>query len=159
MKFLQNSLDSTPRIILMILLVFPLLYSPALGQAIDWKTYGAGIREARQENKKIFLHFMTQWCGYCKKMNATTFKDEEVIAFLNRHFVSIKVDGDREKAITEKYRVTGFPDSRFLDSDMNPAYKLPGFVDPLAFKFFMDYIQTESYKTMAPMEYYKSKQE
>lgn len=146
------------RIFFFILLSAGLSSTPALGQTIHWKTYAAGIREAKAENKKIFLHFMTQWCGYCKKMNQTTFADDEVVSYLNRHFVSIQVDGDKEKTLTGKYSVTGFPDNRFLDSDMNLAYRVPGFVDPLAFRFFMEYVKTDSYKTMDPMAYYRSRQ-
>lgn len=146
------------RIFFFILLSAGLSCTPALGQTINWKTYAAGIREAKAENKKIFLHFMTQWCGYCKKMNQTTFKDDEVISYLNRHFVSIQVDGDKEKSVTETHRVTGFPDNRFLDSDMTLAYRVPGFTDPLAFRFFMEYVNTDSYKTMDPMEYYRTRQ-
>ena len=142
----------------MILLASGLLSTPAIGQTIHWKSYAAGVREAKAQDKKIFLHFMTQWCGYCKQMNRVTFQDDEVIEYLNRYFVSIKVDGDQEKDLAEKYKVTGFPDNRFLDSDMNQAYKLPGFADPMVFRFFMEYVQTDSYKTMDPMGYYRSKQ-
>ncbi len=146
------------RLTIMVFAASVLFGAPAMGQAINWKTYAAGIQEARTENKKIFLHFMTDWCGYCKKMNRTTFKDNKVIDFLNRHFVSIRVDGDKEKTVTGRHKVTGFPDNRFLGPDMKLAYRLPGFADPLAFKFFMEYVHTDAYKTMDPMEYYKSKQ-
>ena len=160
MKSLQNKLKSIPwlRILLLVLLVSGFSCSPVMGQSINWKTYAAGVREAKETNKKIFLHFMTQWCGYCKRMNQITFKDDGVIEYLNQHFVSIKVDGDREKALTGEYKVTGYPDNRFLEPDMEQAYRVPGFADPMAFRFFMEYVHTDSYKTMGPMEYYRSKQ-
>ncbi|MBU2628458.1 MAG: thioredoxin domain-containing protein, partial [Proteobacteria bacterium] len=62
-------------------------------ETIDWKQYNEGIRLAKKQNKKIFLHFKTNWCGYCTQMDRVTFNDPAIVKFLDEHFVSIKVDG------------------------------------------------------------------
>ncbi len=103
----------------------------------------------------VFLHFRTNWCRYCAKMDQSTFKDKAVIQFLNEHFVSIKVDGDKEKNIVTAYKVPGFPDSRFLDAKGQEIHRLPGFIEPVTFHFFLEYIQTDNYLTMDPMQYYR----
>lgn len=145
------------KIILVMIAAFVLI--PALGRcdAIDWKQYNDGILLAEKQNKKIFLYFRTDWCGYCGKMEHLTFEDQSVARFLNEHFVCIKVNGDKEPLIVKRYQVIGYPDSRFLDEKKKEAYRLPGFADAGAFLVLLEYIQTDSYKTMDPMQYYKSR--
>ncbi len=126
-------------------------------ESINWNAYDEGIRKAKLENKKVFLHFRTDWCGYCNQMDNTTFKDQNVIQFLNAHYVSIKVDGDREKKIGKAYKVTGYPDNRFLDEERKQVHRLPGYLEPNPFLFFLEYVESGSYKTMDPMEYYKTR--
>jgi thioredoxin-related protein len=145
------------KLVFMMIVVFIMIPGIGFCETIDWKQYNEGMSLAKKENKKVFLHFRTDWCGYCKKMNQTTFQDSSVIELLNKYFVSIKVDGDRQKSIVKEYKVTGYPDSRLFDEKGKQVHKLPGYVDQLAFLFFLEYIQTDSYKTMDPMEYYKTK--
>lgn len=141
----------------MVVLVCWCLAGTGSCQSIDWKQYDNGIRLAQKEDKKIFLHFRTDWCRYCAQMEQSTFKDSSVAAFLNKHFVSIKVDGDKETAIVKAYKVSGYPDSRFLDEKEKEIHRLPGLIEPMMLLFFLEYIQTDSYKTMDPMQYHKSK--
>jgi len=126
-------------------------------EKINWNTYDEGIQQAASDNKKVFLHFRADWCGYCKLMEQTTFKDQGIIRFLNTHYISIKIDGDVDKKIGKAYKVTGYPDNRFLDEERKQVHRLPGYLDPGRFMFFLEYVESGSYKTMDPMEYYKSR--
>lgn len=128
-----------------------------LGMEINWKSYDEGMTESKKQGRKVFLHFMADWCGYCKKMDSVTFSDERVIAFLNTHFVAVRVNGDHEEKIREIYGVRGYPDNRFLDNNRKQVYRTPGFINAETFMFFLEYIHTDSYKTMDPMQYYKSR--
>lgn len=143
-------------------LVITLLILPCQGisqttdPTIDWKPYKQGILLAQKQNKKVFLHFRADWCVYCDQMEQTSFKELSVVEFLNRNFISIKVDGDRERSIARAYRVKGYPDTRFLDGKTE-IFRLPGFIDPMTLFFFLEYIHTDSYTTMDPLEYYKTR--
>ena len=53
---------------------------------IQWKDYTPGMAMARKENKSIFLYFHAPWCTYCVKLKKTSFKDEQVLAYLNANF-------------------------------------------------------------------------
>jgi thioredoxin-related protein len=130
---------------------------PIACKTIDWKSYDEGMHQAENQDKKIFLHFRTDWCRYCTQMDQGTFSDPLVIAFLSEHFIAVKVDGDREKEAVKQHHVSGYPDNRFLDEKGREVYRLPGFVEPDVFLFFLEYIQTGSYQTMDPMQYYKSR--
>lgn len=129
----------------------------AFCESIQWENYNEGIRLSRKENKKVFLYFRADWCGFCVKMEKTVFADRKIIAFLNQHFISIKVDGDKETSLNRAYKVNGFPDNRFLDELRQEVFKLPGFLDTMTFFFVLEYIHSNSYKTMTPIQYYKSR--
>ncbi len=128
-----------------------------LAEAIHWVDYDKGMAMAKKENKPVYLHFFADWCGYCRKMERETFSREEVAEGLNGDFISIRVNADHDSSLARKYGVTGLPDNRFLDADGKQIYRIPGYMEPILFSFFMDYVTTESYKTMGVKEYYQLK--
>jgi thiol:disulfide interchange protein len=55
-------------------------------EKIKWYTIEE-VQKLNQENpKKIFIDVYTDWCGWCKKMDATTFQDPKIIKLLNEDF-------------------------------------------------------------------------
>jgi len=42
--------------------------------------------------KKLFIDVYTDWCGWCKKMDVSTFKNAEVIREMNENFYAVKLD-------------------------------------------------------------------
>jgi thioredoxin-related protein len=95
---------------------------------IDWHTYDAGMSRSRFEKKKVFLFFYAEWCAYCRDMDQKTFKDPNVIGTLNRNFIPIRVDSDREQAAAALFRVKGLPDSWFLAESGDIIGHRPGFI-------------------------------
>ncbi len=41
----------------------------------------------------------TDWCGWCKKMDAVTMTDPAVIKILNEYYYAVKLDGEYKKDI------------------------------------------------------------
>jgi thioredoxin-related protein len=102
----------------------------AASDTIDWHTYESGIARSRFEKKKAFIYFYADWCTYCAEMERKTFKDPAVIATLNRNFIPIRVDSDREKAAAALFRVKGLPDSWFLSENGEVIGHRAGFIPP-----------------------------
>ena len=100
----------------------------AAAGTIDWHTYESGMARSRFEKKKVFLYFHADWCGYCAEMDRKTFKDPAVIAALNRSFIPIRVDSDRETAVASLFRVKGLPFSVFLTDAGDKIAHVPGFI-------------------------------
>ncbi len=50
-----------------------------------------GLATAKAENKLVFIDMWAEWCKACKTMNATTLKDEQVVARL-ADYVKIKYE-------------------------------------------------------------------
>lgn len=115
--------------LLLFLSIGLLLESPwAASDTIDWHPYESGMARSRFEKKKVFLYFHADWCTYCGEMERKTFKDPAVIAALNRNFIPIRVDSDREKAVASLFRVKGLPDSWFLTENGAVIGHRPGFI-------------------------------
>ena len=120
-----------PTALMLILLLGLGLESPwAASDKIDWHTYESGMARSRFEKRKVFLYFHADWCGYCVEMDRKTFKDPAVIAALNRNFIPIRVDSDREKAAASLFRVKGLPDSWFISENGEIIGHRPGFIPP-----------------------------
>ncbi|MCU0559270.1 MAG: DUF255 domain-containing protein [Desulfobacterales bacterium] len=102
----------------------------AAADRIEWHAYESGMARSKAETKKVFLHFYADWCSFCVEMERKTFKDPAVIAALNRNFIPIRVDADRNKEIAALFRVQGLPDSWFIDEAGAPIGHRPGFIPP-----------------------------
>ncbi len=100
----------------------------AAADKIEWHTYESGMARSRFEKKKVFLYFHAEWCTYCAEMDRKTFKDPAVIAALNRNFIPIRVDSERETAAATLFRVKGLPDSWFLAETGEVIGHRPGFI-------------------------------
>src|SRR5215213_10214276 len=60
---------------------------------VNWYPWGEeALTRARTENKPIFLSIGYAACHWCHVMAHESFEDEETAAFMNEHFVNIKVD-------------------------------------------------------------------
>jgi uncharacterized protein YyaL (SSP411 family) len=98
---------------------------------VDWYAWGdEAFAKARKENKPIFLSIGYSTCHWCHVMERESFEDEKVAEFLNKHFVSIKVDREERPDVDKIYMTTvqlitgqgGWPLNCFLTPDLKPFY-------------------------------------
>src|SRR5580765_1609645 len=71
---------------------------------VDWYSWGEeAFAKARRENKPIFLSVGYSTCHWCHVMERESFEDAKLAAFLNDHFVSIKVDREERPDVDKIY--------------------------------------------------------
>jgi thioredoxin-related protein len=90
---------------------------------ITWFEFEKGIAIAKQKEKKVFIDFYTDWCGWCKRMDQTTFKDQEVINFINEHFVAIKFNAEQKEDVVFKGKTY-----KFIDEGRRGYHELASFL-------------------------------
>ena len=102
--------------LILFLLVFTTLWSSSLvfGQVdrkssdeINWMTWNEVEEALKEEKRKIFVDVYTDWCGWCKQMDKTTFKDKEIINYINENFYAVKFNAEQKETITldgKKYK-------------------------------------------------------
>lgn len=95
-------------------------------------TWEEALLKAREEDKIIFVDAYTTWCGPCKRMAANTFPDPEVGKLFNQHFLSLKIDMEKEMGIDfrQKFPVTAYPTLYFIDYDQEVVRKTVGAKTP-----------------------------
>ena len=96
---------------------------------IQWRSnFGGALSEARSSGKPVMVDFYTDWCGFCKKMDAEVYTDIGVIAE-SVNFVSVKVNAEKSSALAAKYQVSEFPTIIWLGADGTLLERLPGYAD------------------------------
>lgn len=69
---------------------------------IEWLDFETAIDRNQVEKKFVFIDMYTDWCGWCKKMDASTFKKSAVVDFMNEHFYAVKMNPEAKEAIAYK---------------------------------------------------------
>jgi thioredoxin-related protein len=82
-------------------------------------------------------------------MEKETFQNPTVIAYVNRNFVPISVNSDREQDIAEKYKVRGLPNTWFISEAGEPIANRPGYIAPDEMLKILKFFGTDSYLTMS----------
>ncbi len=116
---------------------------------IQWLSYAEGRQRGEAENKKIFLVFNADWCRYCLQMEKETFQNPTVIAYINRNFVPISVNSDREQDIAAKYSVRGLPSTWFISENGDRIGNRPGYISADEMLKILKYIGSDSYLSMS----------
>ena len=71
---------------------------------VDWYPWGPdALDRARTEDKPILLSIGYAACHWCHVMERESFEDERTAAFMNEHFVSIKVDREERPDLDAIY--------------------------------------------------------
>ena len=99
---------------------------------VDWFPWGEeAFEKARKEKKLILLSVGYSTCHWCHVMERESFQDKEVAAFLNKHFVSIKLDREERPDVDKVYMTSyqamfgqggGWPLNMFLTPDLKPFF-------------------------------------
>jgi uncharacterized protein len=98
---------------------------------VDWYPWGEeALAKAKKENKPIILSIGYSSCHWCHVMAHESFEDDSVAAYMNEHFVNIKLDREERPDIDNIYMDAiqamglrgGWPLNVFLTSDQKPFY-------------------------------------
>ena len=119
------------------------------GDGIQWMSYAEGRKRSEAENKKVFLVFNADWCRYCLQMEKETFRNPGVIAYVNRNFVPITVNSDKERGIAAKFNVMGLPSTWFIAENGERIGNRPGYISPKEMLTILKYIGSDSYRSMS----------
>jgi thioredoxin-related protein len=160
--------------LLALFLLFRPGMDPMMGQ-VRWYSIQEALQLMGKEPKMMVIDVYTDWCGWCKRMDATTFSDPEVANILNKDFYPVKLnaEGREEIVIGERtFRfvdnggrgyhelaaiVTGgrlsYPTISYVDEQGRVLQAAPGYVGPEQFKVFLAYYNTGAYKTQGWEQY------
>lgn len=83
----------------------------------------------------IFIDAYTSWCGPCKKMANTVFKNDTVADYFNKTFINTKFDMEKGEgiALAKKYEIKSYPTFLVVDADGKLIHKVVGYKEPKEF--------------------------
>jgi thiol-disulfide isomerase/thioredoxin len=92
------------------------------------------LAKAKESGRIVMLDLFTDWCGPCKKLDAETYSDPAVGAFMKK-FVNMKINAEfgEGPGLAKGYKLMAYPTIFFLDGDGREIDWIVGFLPPRKF--------------------------
>lgn len=150
-------------------IIFLLIFSSSHSQ-IKWLSFSEALKaNSGNSRKKVFVDVYTDWCGWCKQMDKTTFMDSLVVEYMNKHFYAVKMNAEmKDTVVFNNYTWTNpnpqgnrsshsiakamlndemsYPTFVMLDEDFNRMDMQKGFKDSKFLKEYLEFYIYEKYK-------------
>jgi thioredoxin-related protein len=156
------------KVILITVLAFFGLAGLVAQETVKWYSIEEAVRLSNQEPRVLVIDVYTDWCGWCKRMDAMTFSDPEIAAMLNKNFYPVKLNaegkediviGDRTfkfvdnggrgyheiAAVVTRGRLS-YPTISYVDEQGRVLQAAPGFKTPDQLKIYLTYYAEGIYK-------------
>jgi thioredoxin-related protein len=113
---------------------------------VTWQKLDKALAAGAKSGKPTFLMVQAEWCGYCHRMMATTFKDPNVVPVLSKNYQTAVLDGESGQPLTINKQtmtesqwammngVQGFPSLYFFDPKGRVITVIPGYVTTAEFQ-------------------------
>jgi thioredoxin-related protein len=140
-------------------------------KTVKWVSFAEAQELQKITKKKIFVDVYTDWCGWCKRMDASTFSQSDIVDYLNDNYYAVKFNAEQKENIEwngKTYRNSGsqsrsthefavfllnnrlsYPTTVFLAEDLNVIQPLPGYMDAAKFEPILHYFGTDSHKKVS----------
>jgi len=95
-------------------------------------SWGEALKQAAAKKKYIFVDAYATWCGPCKMLKATTFKNKDVIAFYNSNFINVAMDMEKGQGpeLAAQWGLRAYPTLIIFNAQGKPVYGTVGFIKP-----------------------------
>ncbi len=172
---MKKLLLAFPAVVALVALSFTFKPKAAQEGGIKWMTLNEAQEAQKKQPRKIVVDVYTGWCGWCKRMDATTFAHPEVVKYVNENFYAIKFDAEIQETVSfngkdYKYVTQGsrgynewaaeilsgqlsYPTTVYFDEKLDEIFPVPGYQDPKTFEAVLNFVATNSYKTIKWEEY------
>ena len=106
--------------------------------SLRWESWGqAALERAQRERKLILVDVYADWCGPCKLMDSTTYRDQKVLEKL-RGFVTVKINIDEDAEAAAKFTSGSIPTTAILSPSGRLLKQKIGYIKPGEFLTFLN---------------------
>jgi thioredoxin-related protein len=143
---------------------------------INWISLEEAQELNAKEPRKIIIDLYTSWCGWCKRMDASTFSHPAIVEYINEKYYAVKLNAETRDTIVfngtayvnrsaaNNRRPTheiasigsnngrlGYPTVVYLDEKLNrisvvPGYKTAQDIEPIITYFGEDVYKSTSWE-------------
>ena len=145
--------------------------APAASTAkIKWVDFEEAVALNKKKPKKIFIDMYTDWCGWCKKMDASTFVNPVIVEYMNENYYAVKFNAERKDTVSfngkdyvnanpagsrASHQLAqellggrmSYPSFVFLDENFGKLTTVPGYRKAPEFESILHYFGENAYKT------------
>lgn len=147
-------------------------------EEIQWITIEEAYAKMQKEPRKVLVDVYTDWCGWCKVMDRETYKNAEVIDYINKKYYAVKLNAEQRETITlgnQRFEFIAegqkgihqmalaltnnqpsFPTTVFLDDKFQMIQPLPGYMKAKEFHEVITFFG-DNYNKKESFEDYKAK--
>lgn len=103
--------------------------------------------EARASRRHVVAFLYTDWCGYCRRMDRTTFRDPGVVGELGDRLVWLRLNAENDVAgrrMALERRITGYPTVIVFAPSGEEISRIPGYLPPDRFRAFLGALLEEA---------------
>ena len=140
-----------------------LLFTIALNaqDGIKWHSLTEAIELNKAEPRNFIIDVYTDWCGWCKRMDAQTFSNQIIADYVNENYYAVKFNAEQKGTITvgdREYKFVdngsrgyhdmaviltkgrlSYPTIVYLDKDLRHLDVAPGFVNAQQLEVYLTY--------------------
>jgi thioredoxin-related protein len=156
-------------IITLSLFAFSLFGQEQETEEVNWITIEEAYELNQTQPKKILVDIYTDWCGWCKRMDKTTYANPAIVKYINENFYAVKLDAEQKEDITildNTFKFVGegrkgyhelaaallqgkmsYPTTVFLDESFNMIQPIAGYLDAKGIEPILWYFGSDAFKT------------
>ncbi|HNY02080.1 MAG TPA: DUF255 domain-containing protein [Bacteroidales bacterium] len=146
---------------------------------IKWYSFEEAYKLNKKKPKKMFVDVFTEWCGWCKKMDAETFTHPVIAKYMSDNFYCVKLDAERKDTVmidghafvnqnpaakrsTHQLAIDllqgrmSYPSYVFLNEKGQKINVVPGYLSPVNFESVVKYFGSDAYLKSSLDEYRKT---
>lgn len=145
---------------------------------VNWVTFEEAVELNKKDPKPVLIDVYTDWCGWCKKMDKTTYQNDLLVKYINENFHAVKLDGEEKKDIvfkdhTFKFKKQGkrgynefvaalldgklsYPTTVFMNKEMKLLDRVPGYLNEKIMEQITAYFANEKYKSVKWEDFVKT---
>ena len=146
---------------------------------VQWMSFEEAVKRSENgEKRKIFIDVYTDWCGWCKRMDATTFSNAVVADYLNNEYYAVKLDAERKDTMIVngtmyKFVPNGrrgyhelaaallngklsYPTVVVLDEQFNMLQPIPGYRGAKDLDYILKYYGQDKHKEKVQFDEFKA---
>ncbi len=141
----------------------------AQNNKVKWYSFEEAVDRSSEDPRPIFVDVYTDWCGWCKKMDKSTFVHPVIVKHMNDNFYPVKFDAESSDTIRFKNYTfvnpnpegrrsshqlaqallrgkMSYPSYTFLNEKAEVITVVPGYRDAQEFEKILSYFSSDAYK-------------
>jgi len=138
---------------------------------LKWMSIEEAEIACRKQPRKIFIDVYTDWCGWCKKMDKSTFRDSLVLKYASEKYYAVKMNAEDRKNVIFRDKLFKFnegmrshdlavlllngqmsyPSIVFMDEKLQPIQTHGGYADAAQFNMMLHFFGENAYKKKKSM--------